>query len=503
MDPRPPPCPLPSCGAPPRAHARAHPRRRPRGSSPTRASREPGWTASRGGRGSTSGCSITTSATRRVSSGRSSPARCASARAWAATAPDDAAESLAFWFDTACRDRDWVRLMEWEALGRADGGHERRRGAAGCLPGGRAAGARASGARPPAGRRGPGASSPRHGRAHHVPRGLPAVHPAPHRAPPDRSRVRHPARRVSPAASPTASVPCGSVTSPRLVDDPARLLALALSVAALASPACSRGEGDRLAAKSALAPAVAVTAATRGGPRRARGDPGHRQRPGLATVSVYSLLSGQIFQVHFKEGHDVKAGALLFTIDPRPFESALQQAQATMAQHQAAVAPGRSQPGARPGPGRQRPRRGGALQEARAGRPDRARAVRPDLTAHKSAVATVDADRAAVTNAKALVQADAAAVENAKVQLSYTEIRAPIDGRTGNLLIHQGNVVKANDVGNPLVVINRVHPDLRGLLGAGSAARADQARPRARRPRRWRPGRRAAERRRARYAHAS
>ena len=80
------------------------------------------------------------------------------------------------------------------------------------------------------------------------------------------------------------------------------------------------------------------------------------------------------------------------------------------------------------------------------------------MTAHKSAVATVDADRAAVTNAKALVQADAAMVENAKVQLSYTSIRAPIEGRTGNLLIHQGNVVKANDIGNPLVVINRIHP---------------------------------------------
>jgi multidrug efflux system membrane fusion protein len=63
-----------------------------------------------------------------------------------------------------------------------------------------------------------------------------------------------------------------------------------------------------------------------------------------------------------------------------------------------------------------------------------------------------------VANQKALVQADAAAVDNAKVQLTYTAIRAPIEGRTGNLLIHQGNVVKANDIGNPLVVINRVHP---------------------------------------------
>jgi multidrug efflux system membrane fusion protein len=63
-----------------------------------------------------------------------------------------------------------------------------------------------------------------------------------------------------------------------------------------------------------------------------------------------------------------------------------------------------------------------------------------------------------VANAKALVQADAAMVENAKVQLSYTAIRAPIEGRTGNLLIHQGNVVKANDIGNPMVVINRIRP---------------------------------------------
>jgi multidrug efflux system membrane fusion protein len=63
-----------------------------------------------------------------------------------------------------------------------------------------------------------------------------------------------------------------------------------------------------------------------------------------------------------------------------------------------------------------------------------------------------------VETAKALVRAGEAAVENVRVQLSYTEIRAPIGGRTGNLLLNQGNVVKANDVGNPMVVINRVQP---------------------------------------------
>ena len=79
-------------------------------------------------------------------------------------------------------------------------------------------------------------------------------------------------------------------------------------------------------------------------------------------------------------------------------------------------------------------------------------------TNEQALAATMEADRAAISTARAVVQADQAAGESARLQLSYTEIRAPIDGRTGNLLIHQGNVVKANDVGNPLVVITRIQP---------------------------------------------
>src|SRR5438128_1871506 len=71
--------------------------------------------------------------------------------------------------------------------------------------------------------------------------------------------------------------------------------------------------------------------------------------------------------------------------------------------------------------------------------------------------ATVQADRAAVENAKASERAAQANVDNARLQLGYTEIRAPIDGRTGNLLVQNGNVIKAND-DNPPVVINQVHP---------------------------------------------
>jgi multidrug efflux system membrane fusion protein len=239
---------------------------------------------------------------------------------------------------------------------------------------------------------------------------------------------------------------------------PRRATALALCASMLLLSACSRGEGDPARAKGARPPAVPVTAAT----VEARDVPVQIQGIGnvqaLSTVSVYALLSGQIFKVHFKEGDDVKAGDLLFTIDPRPFEAALQQAQATMTQHRAAVTQAEANL---------------ARDEAQA---DNARVEEERyqklvqggliareqydqvLTAHKSAVATVDADRAMVANQKALVQADAAAVDNAKVQLGYTVIRAPIEGRTGNLLIHQGNVVKANDIGNPMVVINRVHP---------------------------------------------
>jgi multidrug efflux system membrane fusion protein len=71
--------------------------------------------------------------------------------------------------------------------------------------------------------------------------------------------------------------------------------------------------------------------------------------------------------------------------------------------------------------------------------------------------ATVQADRAAVENAKAATRAAQANVDSARLQVAYTTIRAPIEGRTGNLLVQNGNIVKAND-DNPIVVINQVHP---------------------------------------------
>lgn len=178
----------------------------------------------------------------------------------------------------------------------------------------------------------------------------------------------------------------------------------------------------------------------------------------LATVGVQSMLHGEVMKVHFAEGHEVSAGALLFTIDPRQLQSTLLQAQATLAQHQAAVASAQANLA----------RDMAQLENARVDEQRYRKLVEGGFVAREqydqirtkelTLAATIDADRAAVETAKALVRAGEAAVENVRVQLSYTEIRAPIGGRTGNLLLNQGNVVKANDVGNPMVVINRVHP---------------------------------------------
>ena len=178
----------------------------------------------------------------------------------------------------------------------------------------------------------------------------------------------------------------------------------------------------------------------------------------LATVSVLSMISGEVMQVHFGEGQEVPAGSVLFTIDPRQLQAQLLQAQATLAQHQALVKQAEANLA----------KDTAQLENAKVEEQRYKKLVEGGFvareqydqikTTEQTLSATLEADRAAIETARALVRADEAAVENVRVQLSYTEIRAPIDGRTGNLLLHQGNVVKANDVGNPMVVINRIHP---------------------------------------------
>ena len=243
-----------------------------------------------------------------------------------------------------------------------------------------------------------------------------------------------------------------SATAPGRVRAPVWLL-----VAAMAVTACSGGQGDgaKASPRPLAVPVVAVEVAQRDMPVQLRAI-GNVQAS--ATVSVLSQVGGQVFQIHFAEGQDVKTGDPLFSIDPRPFQSALLQAEALLAQHQAQVGQAQANlardtaqyENARVDAGRYKQLvEGGYVARQQY---DQTR------TTEESLAATLTADRAAVETARSVVRADEAAVDNARVQLGYTEIRSPIDGRTGNVLIHKGNVVKSQDVGNPLVVINRVHP---------------------------------------------
>jgi membrane fusion protein, multidrug efflux system len=147
------------------------------------------------------------------------------------------------------------------------------------------------------------------------------------------------------------------------------------------------------------------------------------------TVTVRPQVGGELVGVHFREGTDVKAGQALFTVDPRPYEAALHQAEATVARDEANA-------------------RNARLEAQRAeslfGQGILSREQYDAL--HNSADAL-----------DAAVRAEQAGVESARLNLGYCSIRSPIDGRAGSLLVQRGNVVKAID-GGPLVVINRVDP---------------------------------------------
>jgi multidrug efflux system membrane fusion protein len=148
-----------------------------------------------------------------------------------------------------------------------------------------------------------------------------------------------------------------------------------------------------------------------------------------STVSIKSQVTGVIMKAHFREGDNVKKGQLLFTIDPRPLEAALKQAEAALAKDSA------------------------QLQNKREQARRYAELVKKQYVSQEQ----YDQIRADADAAEAVVQADLAAVENAKVQLSYCYIYSPLDGQVGSLLINEGNLVRVND-GAPLVVINQLMP---------------------------------------------
>lgn len=149
----------------------------------------------------------------------------------------------------------------------------------------------------------------------------------------------------------------------------------------------------------------------------------------LQTVQIRAQTTGQLSTVHFAEGQEVRKGQPLFTLDPRPFQAALSQAEAVLAR-----------------------------DTATANNAERQKATYEDL--FKRGLIPRDqyeTQRASTESLQATLAADRAAVENAKLNLGYTRIVAPISGRTGATSVHAGDLVRANDA-TPLVIINQLSP---------------------------------------------
>lgn len=149
----------------------------------------------------------------------------------------------------------------------------------------------------------------------------------------------------------------------------------------------------------------------------------------LAQVSIKSMVNGEITRVHFTEGQDVSKGAVLFTIDPRPYETAIKKAEADLSRIKAQLATARSNA-----------ERYGKL-------------VKDGIVTAEQ----YDLFRTQAESLEADLTSQKANIDSLKVQLSYCTIRSPISGRTGNLMITAGNLVKANDTVS-LVTINQLAP---------------------------------------------
>ena len=175
-----------------------------------------------------------------------------------------------------------------------------------------------------------------------------------------------------------------------------------------------------------------------------------------STISIKAQVGGQLAEVHFREGDFVKKGDLLFTIDQRPLEAAVNEAAANVArsvalQAQAQAALARDSAQARYDEA-QATRYAQLFKEGIVSK-DQTEQFRSNADAVTQGVA---ADQAAIESARAAVVAGKATVDTMRLQLDYTKITSPIDGRTGNLMVKQGNIVTANNV--DLITINQVAP---------------------------------------------
>ena len=158
-------------------------------------------------------------------------------------------------------------------------------------------------------------------------------------------------------------------------------------------------------------------------------------RVGLGTVQAYNTVTikvrvdGEVQQIAFREGQDIREGDLLAQIDPRPYAALLQQAEADKARDEALLAN-----------------------------------AKLDLNRYSTLAIknyatrqSVDTQNALVAQYEAAIQRDQGAIDNARVQLGYTTITSPLSGRTGLRLVDQGNIVHGGDPGG-LVVITQLNP---------------------------------------------
>ncbi len=149
----------------------------------------------------------------------------------------------------------------------------------------------------------------------------------------------------------------------------------------------------------------------------------------LSTVSVKARVDGQIIEVGFKEGDEVRKGGVLFRIDPRPYEATLRQVEANHL-------------------------RDAAQRDQTRSQEKRYQELLQKNFVSKEAYAQI---RTNADAAEAVAQSSKAAIDNARLNLEYCTIRSPIDAYTGKIQIQMGNLIKANDT-NALVVLNQVKP---------------------------------------------
>jgi len=171
----------------------------------------------------------------------------------------------------------------------------------------------------------------------------------------------------------------------------------------------------------------------------------------LQTVQIKSMVTAQVVKVHFAVGQDLQKGQLLFTLDNRSFAADLAKAEGQLARDKAAAT------------------------NARVSQTRYAALLKEGVVAQQQ----YDELESTASQYDAAVEADKAAVEAAKVNLAYTKIYSPIAGRAGDVLVHEGNLIKANDLA--MVVINQISPiytdfavpehflaDIKKYMGAGT-----------------------------------